>query len=527
MARKPLRSFKDYQAVVVDDSAISRQVLRSLLYQLGIGRVLAVSKVSDARRVLSTDVFDIILCEYNFGEGPGGQDLLEELRRTGGLKLSQVFYMVTSEASYQRVAEVAEIAPDDYLLKPLTGAALHDRLLATLERKSWMAELHEAFDEGLYDEAVIIGERMLAENHPYPFDVARLCAEIYLRIGRQDDATRLYDFVLASRAVPWAKLGMARAQSKNGDIKTAQATLDALIEENPNYVDAYDTMATVLVEQSRYADALGIHLRALSVTPNSVARLQRAGQLACDLGDAKAAEDHLSRAVKIGINSEQFDPRSLLQLAQIKLQDDRYTEAARVLEGLPEVMRRVPEGPRKKWLLRMGEVLNHVSKRRIAEALGSLQSLASTIRSHEVNFPLALDFLTVARRMHERECDTELPQWLVTATRRFAVNRASLQLIEAQFTGAEEMLAIVRQEWTSLNEEINRHMMQVARHRFRDAALALLAMARHTANARVVTAANHASIKAQEQKNDPDIAAAVVESARLVEQFAQHGARPT
>lgn len=43
-----------------------------------------------------------------------------------------VFLMVTGEVTCERVAEVVENAPDDYLLKPFKPSALEERLQRAL-----------------------------------------------------------------------------------------------------------------------------------------------------------------------------------------------------------------------------------------------------------------------------------------------------------------------------------------------------------------------------------------------------------
>jgi DNA-binding response OmpR family regulator len=61
-----------------------------------------------------------VLCDYNLGDGMDGQELLER-RKTGTLPLSTIWIMITGERKYERVVAAAEMAPDDYILKPFNS----------------------------------------------------------------------------------------------------------------------------------------------------------------------------------------------------------------------------------------------------------------------------------------------------------------------------------------------------------------------------------------------------------------------
>ena len=110
--------FSEMKALIVDDNNMSRITLASVLRDCGIGRIKTVPGTHQARVHLQANTYDVILCEYHFSGPESGQDLLDEIRYTRMVPFRTVFFMVTGEATYERVAEVVENAPDDYLLKP-------------------------------------------------------------------------------------------------------------------------------------------------------------------------------------------------------------------------------------------------------------------------------------------------------------------------------------------------------------------------------------------------------------------------
>lgn len=102
--------------LVADDAPTVRQSIRLTLAQAGITRVDTANSIGETRRRVRNGNYDVVLCDYHFGEGMNGQELLEELRRSGELPLSTIWFMITAEASYEKVVAVAEVGPDDYLI---------------------------------------------------------------------------------------------------------------------------------------------------------------------------------------------------------------------------------------------------------------------------------------------------------------------------------------------------------------------------------------------------------------------------
>ena len=136
------RDIATSSALVIDPNLTSRGMLASQLRDFGVGNVSQSSRIHDARRMLESRTFDIVLCEQEFeAEGYSGQNLLDDLRRLQLLPLSTVFIIVTGSASYTTVADAAESAVDSFLLKPYTAAALGERLTQVRKRKKSLADI--------------------------------------------------------------------------------------------------------------------------------------------------------------------------------------------------------------------------------------------------------------------------------------------------------------------------------------------------------------------------------------------------
>ncbi|MCX7226868.1 MAG: response regulator [Burkholderiales bacterium] len=105
--------FSDSRAMIIDGSSMSRSILASQLREFGFKKITQCTKLSEAREKFSDSNFDVVVCEQNFpGELPSGVDLIDELRGNGQLPMNTVLFMLTGEASYNRVAEAAETGLD-------------------------------------------------------------------------------------------------------------------------------------------------------------------------------------------------------------------------------------------------------------------------------------------------------------------------------------------------------------------------------------------------------------------------------
>ena len=213
------------QAMVIDGNPTSRSILVSQLRDFGMGNVVQVARLVDARRQLEYRKFEVVLCELHFPlETMSGQDLLDDLRRNQLLPFSTVFIMVTGEATYAKVAEAAESALDGYLLKPHKASQLGDRLRQARIRKVSLQGIFSAIEAEDFAGAASLCLERFESRGLFWLYAARVGAELMLRTGQYDQAQKLYQAVVGAKTLPWAKLGVARALLDEG--QSARASED-------------------------------------------------------------------------------------------------------------------------------------------------------------------------------------------------------------------------------------------------------------------------------------------------------------
>lgn len=196
------------RALVVDTHATARSMLASQLRGLGVAQVLHSATAHDARQHLANLGVDVLLVEYQLDNAIQGQTLIDELRRDGLLPLRTVVVMLSTQASYQVVAQVAESALDGFIIKPYTAGKLEDRLIAAFQRKDGARGVRR-HRERRPCPVLALCDKRYQQRGPYWTHAARLGAELALRLEQLPLASAMYAAVLADKAVPWAKPRLA------------------------------------------------------------------------------------------------------------------------------------------------------------------------------------------------------------------------------------------------------------------------------------------------------------------------------
>jgi len=418
-------------ALVIDANPTSRSVLVSQLRDFGMGSVVQAAKLVDARRQLEYRKFDVVLCEHHFqGETMSGQDLLDDLRRNQLLPFSTVFLMVTGEATYAKVAEAAESALDGYLLKPHKANQLGERLRQARIRKTSLQEIFSAIEVEDFETAATLCLQRFETKGLFWLYAARVGAELLLRLGKFDQAQKLYQAVVAAKTLPWAKLGVARSLLDEGQTAKAVSTLENLISEDPNYADAYDVMGRAQFEQGKFADALATYKMASTLTPASISRLQNLGLMSYYCGDRKGAEQVLDRTARLGLDSKMFDCQTLVLLAFSRFESGDRKGLQRCRDDFARLMERNPDNARQQRLSGIVDALQLLEAGQFAQALASVRSQCQRIKDPDFDFESASNLLALLAQLANKAIQLdEVGAMVTTLSLRFAGTRALSELL--------------------------------------------------------------------------------------------------
>ncbi len=494
------------RALVIDANPTARSIQAAQLRDLGVGTIVQCGRVQDARRQLEAREFDIVLCEQDFNGGNySGQDLLNDLRRAQLLPFSTVFVMVTSEASYAAVAEAAESALDSYLLKPHTAHALAQRIQQSRQRKKVLKDIFIAIDDGQFDLAAQLCVRRFEVKAAYWLYAARIGAELLLRVGQHDQARVLYEAVIATQALPWARLGVARAQIESGSGPAGRRTLESLISDQPGFADAYDVMGRVQVDQGQFAEALATYRTATQLTPGSITRLQRQGMLAFYLGENDEARKALERATLMGISSKMFDFQTVVLLAVTRFTDRDSKGLQRCLDNMTHALEKAPGNVRLQRFASVITIFNLMLQRQVGQVVAEVRAMARDIKESDFDFEAASNMVAMLAHLTAAELQLDAAEgWIDTLALRFCTTRSLSELLARAGQAHEPLAARIREQHNAVTALAEQAMSHSLAGDPRAAAKALLSAGARTMNAKLIDMARMVLQRHAEKIPDAD-----------------------
>ncbi len=446
------------RALLIDRHPNARNSLRIMLSALGVTAVHNAGSSAEVLRQVKAHPFDMILSDYQLEDGRDGQQLLEELRQQHLVALTTVFIIITSERAYHNVVSVAELAPDDYLIKPFTADELHGRLVRALYKKHFFAQLYEQLDNGAFSEALTTCERLVAQESGFLFDALRLKGEILNALGRHAEAKAVYEQVLEQRVVPWAKMGLAMALRGQQQMTEALAVGASLVDDFPEFTAAYDFLAEVQEDMGQSAEAQETLQRAATISPNNSSRQRLVGDVAARNNDLPAAERAYGKVL------ERRRGSSLKNI-------DDYTNLSRIMveRGHTEGAKKINDELRRDWRgNKQGELAALVMEGLCAEKEGdpakAKRAVEQAILLHEaikneggappVSQKLTLDLAQACLATGNEAAAQEIVRKVAAENHE---NRAMIAQVQSIYTKAgmeqngQELLAQVGREIVELN----------------------------------------------------------------------------
>jgi two-component system, chemotaxis family, chemotaxis protein CheY len=120
------------KVLLVDDSAVMRRIIRSLLEEVGVSSPKEASDGAEALALFSAGQFDLVLTDWNM-PNKSGLELVREIRATGS---TVPIVMITTEGEKERIADAIFAGASDYLVKPFDRQKLREMLDKHVNAKS-------------------------------------------------------------------------------------------------------------------------------------------------------------------------------------------------------------------------------------------------------------------------------------------------------------------------------------------------------------------------------------------------------
>jgi len=330
----PLWTLKNTKILVVDDYAEMRSMLRGMLMAYGAEDIKQAANGEDAIELMANNTFDIILCDYNLGEGKDGQQVLEEAKHREILPLSTTFIMVTAENTAIMVMGALDYQPDAYLSKPVTKITLQTRLKKILDKKAFTKEISTAIDKKEFGQASKLCDEAMTDHPALRLELQSLQYTLLTTIGDDDAAETLCKQVLQDRDVPWAQLGLAKVYFSQQKYSETKALLDEIIANNSDFVAAFDLLSKTQIKLGDSQGAEETLAKAIKKSPKSLVRQRELGELAVLNDNHIVAERARRDAMLIGKYSVLRQPDDYVKYSQTLVKNNKGKEALKIADRI-------------------------------------------------------------------------------------------------------------------------------------------------------------------------------------------------
>ncbi|MBK8971297.1 MAG: response regulator [Hahellaceae bacterium] len=311
-----LKPFLKKRVLIVDQLENYSFAIKKMLLDTGMKLVTTANSAQSVISGLQNVDYDVILCNYDLGEGnKNGQELLEELREKKLLKFSALFFILTAEVAKDRVLGTIETEPDGYLVKPITPADLEKRLTALLTQKQALAGIDQAIDQGHFEEAVNLCNERLQSEPRYAQLLQKTRAWLCTQLQRWDEARQVYEQVIEQHQAPWARLGFARLLVQQEQLDLAVLQLDALLAQDPNCIEAYDELARIRSLQGDASAARQLLEKAAAQSPHNLLRQKALADARLQTQDTEGALEAYRKVIKLSPQSIYARPEHYFSFA--------------------------------------------------------------------------------------------------------------------------------------------------------------------------------------------------------------------
>jgi tetratricopeptide (TPR) repeat protein len=432
----------DKNYLIVDDFVGIRQLLRESLRNLGARNIDQASSGGEAMNLLGRIRYDVVLCDYNLGEGKNGQQVLEEARQRNLLNPSSVWLMVSAEKSTESVMGAAEHQPDAYLIKPITEGVLLTRLNRVWHKKQVFRPIDQAYGEKDYLRAARLCDDEIARANVHRIELLRMKARLMEKSGQPGKAREAYEEVLAEREYQWARSGLAKIRMANGELEQARQLFQGVIAENRYYIDAYDQLALAYQQMGQLEEACSVLERATRLSPNSVPRQRHFGQVCLKLGNVGMAEKAFRKCIAIGEYSYVKTADAYLGLARVCGMKNEPKEALLML-GL--VQREFPtDDVRLRAKITEGMVFHESGDYRRARKAGDELEEMLQVSPQRPDTATCLDMATLLFAVGVKEAPVELLCYVIRNNHDSLLLQDEVQQIFEKARMGEEGVELIR-----------------------------------------------------------------------------------
>lgn len=320
--------------LVVDDSHIIQQTTKAVLQKCGFpaANLYSASNATDALQACRSTIFDILLLDFNLGNGRSGLQLLEQLHHLELLDHNPLVLIITADDSLPIVMAFAEYEPDDYLVKPLRADNLQKRLAINFNQQQLNETVWQAFQN-----TGVAGARQALQqaksDKSFRLTVTQLCKRL-AKHNKADTAIALLKSFTRQHDYLPAKLLLVELLLNNGSHEQAAMANNALQAGFPKHINVLDLAAKIHMKNKDFQQGYQLWIQAYQLSHYNLERLLGLVLLEHTLLSERGHTDKLLR-----------DANSLLQGSVWDSQDMRCL----IAWGLLQQMQKAPQSLERLW----------------------------------------------------------------------------------------------------------------------------------------------------------------------------------
>lgn len=316
------------KVLVIDDQELAIGYIKYPLEQLGFHDVTFADRVPDAKNLIATRIYDLIICAYEFRKEKDGYFLYDELKRNQMLSMQTAFVFVSADTSKELIHSILELQPDDFLAKPFTIKDLDRRLYRALMRKRALRKIYKFMFHRKFNNALEMVNQFLSDPTQADYYPTALKAkgEILLEFKDVKPAKDFYEAILAVQNFSWAQMGLVKALLKLGEDEEAEKIILRLAVKPDAQLLAYDMLTELQIKQKDYETALESTVVASEVSPRNLHRHHKAVDLSRLTNDHKAHFEATKKIVKYAKDSVHDKPENYLEAARAGIDYAMTTE---------------------------------------------------------------------------------------------------------------------------------------------------------------------------------------------------------
>jgi CheY-like chemotaxis protein len=274
----PMEVPKEYQnlsVLIVDDVFNVRNMIRGMLKKMGFNEFMEAEDGYQAIELISNQVVDLILCDWNMPK-MNGIDLLKMVRNNPAFQ-NLPFIMVTGEVSEHTVAEAAETEVDAYIVKPFSVGQLGSKITDILRARDEISDIDLHLEKG---RSYAITKQFANAKQEY---------QAALKINPSS---------------PRTMLEMGRLYENQGNDQQAKHYYLRAIKVEPKYLKGHEALAKLYQALGDNKNHLKYLKKAVAISPRNLERKMLLGESLIKNGDKDEAVKILGDVLKDA--AEQF-----------------------------------------------------------------------------------------------------------------------------------------------------------------------------------------------------------------------------